>query len=118
MKSCAYCGHQNEDMVKHCVECGTEFQAPEEADPGLTDPEAALVTLATFGDLIHATFLRDELIAAGISACIPEDLASNPFGNFLPLARITVQVAARDQDAARQVLASFQTRSEPTDGQA
>lgn len=107
MKNCSYCGRENNDAAINCVACGTEFQAKEETDPALKDPAAALVTLATFADLIHATMLKSQLERAGIDSCISEEFAPNPFGNFSPLAHITVQVAAKDYDAAKQILADL-----------
>jgi len=112
MKTCSYCGQNNEDGALRCAGCGTEFPSATD-DSALTDPAAALVTLATFGDLIHATLLKDALDAADITACIPEDLTANPFGQFAPLARITVQVAARELPAAREVLAGLQLPPAP-----
>lgn len=115
MKKCSYCGRENEDAAGYCAECGMEFLAPEVVEPELTDPAAALVTLATFGDLIPATLLKRELEAAGIEACIPEDLAPNPFGNFIPVAHITVQVAARDYDAAKEIRTALESLPPPKD---
>jgi len=106
MKSCAYCGRENQHEAKHCCECGLEFRVKEEIDPRLTDPHATLITLAVFADLVHAVLLKADLEAAGIEACIPEDLAPNLFGHFFPLARITVQVAAKDYEAAKEILAT------------
>jgi len=111
MKTCSYCGQGNEDPASTCTGCGNGF--PPGDDPALSDPGSALVILATFGDLIHATLLKDTLAAADINACIPEEFSANPFGHFIPLAHITVQVAARDQAAAREVLAGLDLPSAP-----
>ena len=105
MKPCTYCGCQNEDSATLCKECGTEFALPEPVDPQLTDPADALVVVATFGDTVEASLLKARLEAAGIEACIPEELNPSPFGNFQPMAHVTVQVAARDAEAAREILA-------------
>src|SRR6266446_3351822 len=107
MKSCPYCGRENNDETTHCGDCGTQFQEGEELDPVLTDPGAELVPVATFGDLLEATLLKTKLEAAGIEACIPEDFASNPFGNFIPLAHVTVQVAATNLDPAKAIVADM-----------
>ena len=104
MKTCLYCGRENQLSATHCQECGTEFSVKEEIDPRLTDPRSALVTVAVFDDLVHATLLKDNLEAAGIDACIPEELAPDPFGHVFPLARISVQVAAKDYEAAKAIL--------------
>jgi|ERR1051326_1056901 hypothetical protein len=106
MKECSYCGHQNVDSAKVCEECGTEFPVPEVVDPKLTDPAESLVILKTFDDVPQATLLKDRLEEAGIEACIPEELEPSPFGNFQPLARVTVRVARKDFEAAREILAA------------
>lgn len=108
MKECSYCGHQNIDSATECEECGTAFATPdkasEAADSRLTDPAESLVILETFGDVPTASLLKARLEVAGIEACIPEELDPSPFGNFKPLARVTVRVARKDLDAAREIL--------------
>jgi hypothetical protein len=105
MRACPYCGRDNEWAATHCCECGTEFDPEQdEVDPQLTDPQLALVTLAVFPDLTQATLLMNDLEAAGIEACIPEELSPNAFGHFFPLSHITVQVAAKDLTAAREIV--------------
>src|SRR5438132_10474776 len=98
MKTCSYCGCQNADAADRCKECGTEFTAPEKVDPQLTDPTEALVVVGTFGDVIEASLVKDRLEQAGIEACIPEELNPSPFGNFQPIAHVTVRVAAKDYE--------------------
>mgnify|MGYP001560361917 FL=1 len=105
MKPCAYCGRKNEDADLHCVECGSEFQSRATIDTTLIDPAGALVTIAECRDLIHATLLRDELESAGIGACVPEELSASPFDSLMAFAHFTVQVAARDCDAAKEIFA-------------
>jgi hypothetical protein len=75
-------------------------------DPQLTNPADSLVVVATFGDLVEASLVKDRLELAGIEACIPEELNPSPFGNFVPMAQVTVQVAAKDYEAAKDILAS------------
>jgi hypothetical protein len=106
MKTCSYCGRENEEAAPSCVECATELPPGELVDAKLTDPSEVLKVVAIFADLFHATLLKDQLAAAGINACIPEELASSPFGTVPALARITVQVATRDYDAAREIFAA------------
>src|SRR3974390_2767397 len=105
MKTCTYCGHVNEDKATICAGCGEEIALPEKTDPELTDPSEDLVIVATFGDTVEAGLARDRLEQAGIEACIPEELEPSPFGNFPPLAHVTVRVAKKDVEAARQALA-------------
>ena len=104
MKSCAYCGCENDEAAGRCKECGVEFPVPEQVDPQLTDPHGALVVVATFGDAVEASLLKARLEQAGIEACIPEELDPSPFGNFKPLAHVTVRVAEKDYAAAKEEL--------------
>jgi len=104
MKECSYCGHSNVDSATVCEECGTAFPVPDFVDPKLTDPEEALVILKTFDDVPQASLLKDRLERAGIEACIPEELGPSPFSIVKPLARVTVRVAKKDIEAAREVL--------------
>ena len=106
MKTCSYCGHENPDASIVCAECGTEFSIPETTDPHLTDPAESLVILATFGDSVQASVLKTRLEQEGIEACIPEELDPSPFGNFPPLAHVTVRVTRKDLQAAREILAA------------
>ena len=62
------------------------------------------MVVATFGDTVEASLLKDRLELAGIEACIPEELNPSPFGNFQPIAHVTVRVAAKDYEAAKEVL--------------
>ena len=106
MKACSYCGHENEDAATQCRECGTEFPRPEAIDPSLVDPNESLVILATFGDTVQASMLKARLEQAGIEAWIPEELDASPFGNFAPMAHVTVRVAGKDFEAAKEVLSA------------
>ncbi len=105
MKTCQYCGRENEETATQCKECGEEFVPIEKVDPVLTDSSESLVVVATFGDTVEAGLLKDRLEQAGIEACIPEELEPSPFGNFPPLAHVTVRVAEKDYQAAKEVLA-------------
>jgi hypothetical protein len=105
MKVCSYCGKDNQEEATHCAECGTEFPKPEYSDPQLSDPQGSLVIVASFGDSTEASLLKARLEQAGIEACIPEELDPSPFGNFAPLAHVTVRVAEKDAAAAREFLA-------------
>jgi hypothetical protein len=46
LKPCAYCGHQNDDDVKECRHCGTNFPAPAiiDASPNVNEPAVAPLT--------------------------------------------------------------------------
>lgn len=104
MKECSYCGHGNNDAATVCEECGSAFPVAEVTDPKLTDPAESLVILKTFDDVPQASLLKDRLEQAGIEASIPEEFDTSPFGNFKPQIRVTVRVAKKDLQAAREVL--------------
>lgn len=106
MKTCSYCGRENEDAATQCQECGEALIPVEKGDPQLANPTVSLVVVATFGDTVEANLLKDRLEQAGIEACIPEELDPSPFGNFAPLAHVTVRVAEKDYPAAKEILAS------------
>ena len=106
MKTCSYCGHVNEDSATVCAGCGEALNdKAEPVDPELIDPNENLVIVATFDDTVEASLAKDRLEQAGIEACIPEELDPSPFGNFRPLARVTLRVAQKDAAAAKEVLA-------------
>jgi hypothetical protein len=111
MKTCPDCGHENDDNATTCAECFLELPVAKSVPPDpaeLTDPAKDLVVVASFGDTVEASLLKDQLEQAGIEACIPEELDPSPFGNFPPLAHVTVRVAKKDLEAARAVLAAAQ----------
>src|SRR5437588_479053 len=109
MKTCPYCAHQNEDDAVVCLICHTELTPPPEAavDPRLTDPAFSLVTVATFKCVEDAGILKSRLEAAGIEACIPEEFSPHLFWTMSPnpIECVTVRVAAKDYEAAKQLLA-------------
>jgi hypothetical protein len=105
MKTCSYCGAANEDSAKVCTGCGEQLTPSNPVDSELPDPNEELVIVATFGDTVEASLAKDRLEQAGIEACIPEELEPSPFGNFPPLAHVTVRVAKKDVEAARLALA-------------
>src|SRR5437660_2016324 len=106
MKACPKCDTWNEEEATRCKQCGAELERSKPVDPQLTDPADALVIVATFGDVVEASLVKDRLELAGIAACIPEELNPSPFGNLVPMAQVTVQVAAKDYEAAKEILAS------------
>jgi hypothetical protein len=109
VKKCSYCAHQNEDDAVACLICHTELTPPSvpEVDPQLIDPALSLVTVASFRCLEDAGLLKSRLEAAGIEACIPEEFSPHIFWTMLshPIECVTVRVAAKDYDAAKQLLA-------------
>jgi len=77
-----------------------------DVDPQLTDPSLSLVTLASFKSVEDAGLLRSRLEAAGIEACIPEEFSPHLFLTLSanPIESVTVRVAAKDYEAAKQLL--------------
>jgi hypothetical protein len=116
MKSCSYCGRENADAAPVCCECRTEFPGPAEDDSALKDPAYSLRVLAEFSTVIEADLLRAQLEAAGIEACIPEELNPQMFWDLVPsvLDAITVRVAAKDYEAAKEFLAALKAAEPPT----
>lgn len=105
MKTCAYCGHQNEDAAVACVECGKRFETPPVAGNPLLDPSLSPVIVASFSSLQQAQLLVDRLEAGGLEAVIPEEYAPQVFSGVIPLELMTVRVAAKDLEAAKSILA-------------
>ena len=107
MKKCSYCGRENRDEAPACSECGNTFDSvPEsEADPSLSDPALSPVVVARFSSLQQASVLAGLLEQAGIPSWIPEEYAEQVFSGVVGLERLTVQVAAKDYDAAMAVIA-------------
>jgi len=109
MKTCAYCGKENEEAAVACRECGTVF-APTPVsmtDPQSEDPALALVIVGAFRNVVEADVVKTRLEAAGIEACIPEEYTPQILWYAVPspLESVTVRVAAKDYEAARQLLA-------------
>jgi len=111
MKTCSYCGKENADGAVYCTECGVEIMSSPGSKSEGGAPAEPLAILATFGDSVQASILLGRLEQAGIEACIPEELDPSPFGNFKPLSQVTVRVAQKDLEAAKEVLAGA---SEPS----
>ncbi len=110
MKNCPYCGQENGDDAAVCLICHTELTPPPEAerDPQLEDSDLALVIVGTFRNAVDANMVKARLEAAGIESCVPEEYTPQIFwyGVTSPLETVTVRVAAKDYEAARQLLAS------------
>src|SRR5207245_686653 len=109
MKTCSYCGRQNEDTAVACPECGTGIVSspPPEVDAQLSDPANALVIVGSFDTMAQASLLATRLEVAGIEACIPEEYGPQLFSNVIPLGSVTVRVAARDFEAAEAIAAGM-----------
>jgi ribosomal protein L40E len=117
MKKCEYCGRENDDAATACAECTTEFPSasprdnPEEQP--LRDPALDLATVATFRNPMDAGMFKARLEAAGIEACVPEEYTPHIFWNTIPspLEHVTVRVAAKDYEAAKELLRDYADHS-------
>jgi hypothetical protein len=108
MKNCSYCGAEADDTAAGCSACGTEFRSstPSEVDPQLTDPDLSLVIVGTYSNVVEAGMVRTRLEGAGIEACIPEEYTPQILWSVIPspLECVTVRVAAKDYQAAKEIL--------------
>src|SRR4051812_20562748 len=108
MKTCAYCGRENEDSAVHCTECATEefkTTAAGNVSP-ITAAEDKWVTLTTYPTLAEADRAAGQLTAEGLSVFIPDQflIQNASFGGTYGFVR--VQVASKDLEAARELLAT------------
>jgi len=107
MTKCAYCGGEAADDAATCPGCGTALDrsTTPPVDPQLKDPAFSMVIVATFRTVVDAGMLRTRLEAAGIEACIPEEYNPQIFWSAVPspLERVTVRVAAKDYEAAKEI---------------
>lgn len=108
MKTCSYCGAVNDNTAKVCAGCGETFPVPAKGkvDPALLDPSLEPAIVARFNSVEEASVLKTRLEAAGIEAWIPEEYGAQVFSGVIPLEPISVQVAAKDLAAAKEVLAT------------
>lgn len=113
MKKCSYCGRENALDALTCVECGKALgSAPGSSVPkDLLDPGLSPVVVGTFGSLQEASVLVGRLEAAGIEAWVPEEYGAQVFSGVLGIEPLTVRVAAKDYQAAREALAEPAERS-------
>jgi hypothetical protein len=127
MKSCAYCGKENDDDAVCCRECGTDgFKQPASADkpaePVTPEPEFAsaklefltptprememdLVNLLSCRTLGEADLLVAQLETAGIPAFIPDQFLMQNIGfNLNTYGYVRIQVSPKDYEAAKEFL--------------
>jgi len=101
-KECPACNLMNNEAADTCRHCGTAFFFELEClDPKFDDPADELIVVGRCADVINANLLKDMLESNDIDACIPEELAP-PIGQ---IEIMTVRVARRNFDAARQIIA-------------
>lgn len=110
VKNCSYCGQENEDAAIRCSGCGVDFESSTAADDDapLRDPTLSLVIVGTYRNVVDAGMAKMRLEAGGIESCIPEEYTPQLFWYAIPspLETVTVRVAAKDYETARQILTS------------
>ena len=101
-KECPCCGLMNAEAADTCRHCGTAFFFElESLEPKFDDPDDELIVVGSYANAIEASFIKNLLEENGIEACVPDDLSLG-----LPWhAAATVQVRARDVEAARRIIA-------------
>jgi len=106
MKTCIDCGRENTDEAAQCAECGAvKFQAATSAPDDET--QRNWVTLTTCRNLVDADVVASQLEGAGIKSFMPDEFVMQTFSmdsNGFGFAR--VQVAPKDLEQAREILAS------------
>jgi len=125
MKSCAYCGRENDDAATYCGECGTaEFKSntpkpsPEQPKPApqvaakprplsQEEKQQAFVTLCTCRTLEEADTLVTQMKVAGIESFLPDEaLMSTVAWNSHTYGFVRVQVRTEQYEAAADFLAN------------
>ena len=107
MKTCAYCGRENEEAALACAGCGTdEFKDPSAGALPPADAGRAWVTVRMCANLAEADSFAGQLRAEGLAVFIPDQylLQNASFGAAYGSVRL--QVAAKDLTAARELLAT------------
>jgi hypothetical protein len=127
MKTCAYCGKENDDDAVCCRECGTEGfkeSAAEDkpAEPVPQEPEFEpaklefltptpqemqmdLVNLMRCRTLGEADLFVAHLETAGIPAFIPDQFLMQNVGfNLNTYGYVRIQVSPKDYEAAKEIL--------------
>lgn len=114
MKTCAYCGRDNEDSVLHCAGCGTdEFKLANPPAGSPADPEQEWVTLVTRGNLAEADAVAGQLEAGGIGVFLPDQFLMQNANLGAMYGFVRVQVARGNLAAARDLLATPAPPSSP-----
>jgi len=125
MKTCAYCGQENDEGAAHCSGCGTtDFKGSNrEVTPPPATPESFhpteqefvpltpgdmlkdLVVLTRCRTLLEAEMIVSRLDSTGIYAFIPDQfLMQAVTWNLNTYGYVRVQVSPRDYDTAKEFL--------------
>ena len=128
MKTCAYCGRDNDLAAIFCAECGTdEFKplasarSPSETISAplkfVSLPEAGRehdwVTLLRCATLAEADMIASHLEGAGIPAFIPDQFLMQAVSFNLTYGFVRVQVAPRDYERAKEIVTTPSTPLPP-----
>jgi hypothetical protein len=109
MKTCPYCGAEYPDDTVECAIDHTPFERPTaslESNPPDNDQRDDLVTLVTCDTLVKADLVVSRLQAAGIETFLPDEhLMQTVAWNVNTYGYVRVQVARKDYDAAKALLA-------------
>jgi ribosomal protein L40E len=112
MKKCPYCGHENVNEARECLICHANLDATAPPrDPQPDDPALDMRVVANFANVVDADVFKTRLEAAGIDAFIPEEYTPNILWTAItnPLEGVTVRVAAKDYEAARDLYQSAES---------
>ena len=123
MKTCTYCGRENEDDAIQCPQCGKdEFRIGDEADAAISPAEPVvtqlefvplaleegrngLVTLVRCRTLLEADLIVSRLESAGLQAFIPDEFLMQSISwNVNTYGFVRVQVSPTDYQAAKEFL--------------
>ena len=137
MKSCAYCGRENDDAAIYCSECGTgEFrsntptQLPEQPKPdpqvaakprplSQEEKQQAFVTLCTCRTLEEADALATQMKVAGIDSFLPDEALMSTVGwNLNTYGFVRVKVLTEQYEAASEFLANRNLLATPVNDEA
>jgi hypothetical protein len=128
MKTCAYCGRENDDAAAFCAECGTdEFKplasarTPTETSPhpfefgslSPADAQTDWITLLRCATLAEADMIASHLEGAGIRAFIPDQFLMQAVSLNLTYGFVRVQVAPHDYERAKEVVTTPSTPLPP-----
>ena len=109
MKTCSYCGAEYPEDAVECAIDHTPFERPTarpESNPPENDQQDDLVTLVTCDTLVKADLVVSRLQSAGIETFLPDEhLMQLVAWNLNTYGYVRVQVARKDYDAAKALLA-------------
>lgn len=126
MKTCSYCGLENEDSAVSCKECCTELidtgapPSASSAPPAVSrlefvpfSPDEAdndFVTLTRCRTLLEADMIVGQLESAGITAFIPDQFLMQTISfNVNTYGFVRVQVPPQQYQAAKDLLLATET---------